>query len=148
MSVVPDSGLPRWARTTGRILRALLYAFTAVVGVGDLWFTSTAVTDSTSSGQFVVGGITCLAAGLIAVAAVILRRWRWEWVAASVAAFTLLGRAVPVWFSLEANPLRLAAAAGMTVAAIGVGLRSLDLWVFARKTGALARRVQSKRTRE
>jgi len=145
MSAVPDSTLPLWARTTGRFLRCLLYGFTAVVGVGDVWFTSSVITDSQSVDQSVIGGAVCMVAGLIGMAAVVTRRWRWEWVAASVAAFTLLGRAVPVWFALESNMLRLSAAAGMTIAAIGVGLRAMDLWVFASTTGYWARRAQAKR---
>lgn len=144
---MPDSGLPPWARTIGRTLRALLFAFTVVVAVGDIWFTSSVIIASSSTDQFLAGGAAGLLAGSAGLAGVLLRRWRWEWVAASVAAFTLASRALPVWFTLGDNALRLSAAAGMTVAAIGMAYRALELWVFAVTTGTIARQARAKRTR-
>jgi hypothetical protein len=143
---MPDSNLPRWARILGRYLRGAAYALAVVLAAADVWLTSPVIA-SVPRGQVVtVASVTAVmgALGLVSVAA---HRWRCEWVAASFVAFGLAGRAWPVWWSIGDDPVRLAAAAGMTIAAIGIGLRSLDLWVFATKTRDAAHRARKHRRR-
>lgn len=132
---MPDSTLPRWARAIGRGLRATAGVLAALLGIGDLLAPSVIVTESAGAGMVVVWATVCLVFGVMAAVAVLLHRWRWEMVAASILALALAVRAAAVWLSVEEG-FRLAAAAGITLAALLFLLRTIDLLVFAVKVSA------------
>jgi len=137
---VPDSRLPRWARISkATALLVSGYGMAFLVGYGDLTAPSPVI-------QQTVGPATpsaaylAIAGGVLGVAGVLLHRWRWEWLAASVLPFALIARALPVWLTLDETMSRLAPAAGMTMAAGLMFYRAIDLWAFACRTGHLASR--------
>lgn len=145
---MPDSGLPRWAQLLGRSLRVLAYLLTITVAAGDTWWPSTTIEGVVPEWQLRLTASAMVGLGLAGAAAVVAHRWRVEWVCASAATFLLLGRAAPVWASVDDVPTRLAAAAMMTLACVGLAARALDLWVFAVKTAAAARGARARRRRE
>ena len=137
---MPDSRLPRWARALKAVILLVSgYSMAWLVGYGDITRPSIvmqdAIGDQTPTIAYVSVGLA-----VVGALGVLLHRWRWEWVAASVLAFALLARAVPTWASLVDHPERLSAAAGMTMAAGLMALRGIEMWWFACKTGHLARR--------
>jgi len=135
---MPDTGLPRWARVIGRSLRVAAYLLTVVVAVGDTWWPSATIDGVVPAWQLQTTAVAMTVLGLLGAVGVLVHRWRVEWVCASVVAFLLAGRAGPVWASVDDIPSRLAAAAMMTLASIGLAARALDLWVFAVKTAGAA----------
>ena len=143
---MPDRDLPPVARAIGRAICVLTYVLAFVVGIGDTVMPSTTIDGVVPDMLVAVTSAMTFVLSLIGLVAVLVHRWRWEWVAATVLTFVLLARSVPVWLSLPDAPTRMAAAAMMTIAALcGVGRRALDLWVFAAKTGAVARRARAVR---
>lgn len=75
------------------------------------------------------------ALSITGVLAVLSRRWRVEWVAATIIAFLLLERSVPMWGRFFSGyPESVSAAAMMTIAALCLAQRALSLWIFAIKT--------------
>lgn len=139
---MPDSGLPRWARVIGRVGRASVYGLVAVVGWADLLRTSPVITDSITYPWVVVLAWAALVSGLVGLGAVVVWRWRWEWVATWAAATALGARAAAVWLTVDDDPLRLAPAAGITIAALACILRGFDLTVFAIRTSAAVLRAR------
>ncbi len=137
---MPDSNLPRWARIVGKCLAFSAYLFCVVVAVADAWFPAPTISGALHPAQINFSVVGMAVGGTVGAVAVLCHRWRWEWVSASALAFLLLARSVPVWSSVHAVPYRLAAASMTIVAAIALGRRALDMWTFAVKTGALARR--------
>lgn len=137
---MPGSDLPRWARAIGNVLAVSKYALCVVVAIADAGAPAETIGGALPDWQiaFSAGGMALL--GAVGLVGVIGHRWRMEWVAASALVFLLLARAVPVWATVPGMPSRMAAAAMMTLAAVGVGRRALDMWIFAIKTGAVARR--------
>ena len=81
----------------------------------------------------------------VGLGAVLAHRWRVEWVPAAAITFLLLERSVPVWLRLGEVPERLSAAAMMTLGALCLGKRALDLWVFSIKTEAMAEQARAER---
>lgn len=144
---MPDSALPRWARVVGRGLRVVAYLLVVLVAAADTWWPSSTIAGVVPPWQIAITGAAMVTLGTVGASAVIAHRWRAEWVCAAVAACLLLGRAGPVWASVDDVPTRLAAAAMMTLAAIGLALRALDLTVFHLKTYAAARRAHRRRER-
>lgn len=134
----PDRNLPRWARGVGRAICLVSYVLALLVAIGDRWLPAVTITSSTSELQVAVTSSAMGALSVIGFVGVLLHRWRWEWVPASALAILLAVRALPVWWSLPDEPTRLAAAAMMTLGALCLGRRALDLWVFAVKTGSVA----------
>lgn len=144
---MPDSTLPRWARTAGRAVRVTACMLVVVVAAGDLLWPSSTIDGVVPRWQLYTSAGLMATLGLTGAISVLAHRWRIEWVCVSAAAFLLLGRAVPVWMSLDDAPTRLAAAAMMTLAALGLGARALDLWVFHVKTSTSARAAHRRRAR-
>ena len=144
---MPGSDLPRWARAIGNVLAVSKYVLCLLVAIADAGAPAETIGGALPSWQiaFSAGGMALL--GSVGLVGVIAHRWRMEWVAASALAFLLLARAVPVWATVPDMPSRMAAAAMMTLAAVGLGRRALDMWIFAIKTGAVARR-RRRRLRE
>ena len=137
---MPDSRLPRWGRFVKAVLLLVVgYTMAGLVGVGDLTLPSVVVADVLAH-QVPYGPLTTVAAASMGALGVLLHRWRWEWLASSLLAFTLLSRAVATWATLGDEPTRLAPAAGMTMAAGLMALRAVEMWIFACKTGQLAGR--------
>jgi len=136
----PDRHLPRWARLVGWWVCFATYALAGCVALGDMTAPSATVTATVPHTQVVVTAWIVAAMSVLGLIGVTLHRWRMEWVAASVLVFMLTPRALLVWWSVEDVPSRLAAAAMMTLGAIGAGRRALDLWVFHVNTAAVARR--------
>lgn len=136
---MPDTGLPRWAQILGRLLRVLAYLLTLVVAAGDTLYPSTTIDGVVPTWQLRATAIGMVVLAVTGLASVVAYRWRIEWVCASAVAILLLGRAAPVWASVDDVPTRLAAAAMMTLGAMTLLGRALDLWVFAVKTAAVAR---------
>lgn len=134
----PDRHLPRWARVTGRALCVATYVLTAVVAVADALVPSTTIAGAVPGVQTLVSSWVLGALSLVGLGGVVAHRWRVEWVAATAITFFLLARAVVVWASVDDVPTRLAAAAMMTLGALCVGKRALDLWVFAETTARVA----------
>ncbi len=135
---MPDTGLPSWARVTGRVLRVAVYAMGVVVGVGDLWHRSPVIADTVGEPWVLASGWVAIVAGTVGVAAVVAWRWRWEYVATCALALALSVRAVGVWAGVDDVAYRLAPAAGMTIAVLACALRGLDLTIFAIRTTAAA----------
>jgi len=137
---MPHSDLPRWARAIGDVLAVSKYGLCIVVAVADSSAPAETIGSVLPSWQIATsaGGMAIL--GTVGLVGVIGHRWRMEWVAASALALLLLARSVPVWATVPGSLTRMAAAAMMTLAAVGVGRRALDMWTFAIKTGAVARR--------
>ena len=144
---MPDSTLPRWARTAGRTVRVLACLLVVVAATGDLYWPSSTIDGVVPQWQLYVSAGLMAALGLAGAVAILAHRWRIEWVCASAVAFLLLGRAIPVWMTLPHVPTRLAAAAMMTLAALGLGARALDLWVFHVKTSETARAARRREAR-
>jgi len=137
---MPESRLPRWARVAKAvILLAFGYVPAFLVGYGDLTAPSPVI-EQTVGPATPTAAYLAIAGGVLGAVGVLLHRWRWEWLAASVLPFALLARALPVWLTLDEAASRLAPAAGMTMAAGLMLLRAVDLWLFACKTGHLAAR--------
>ena len=132
---MPDSTLPRWARTIARILRGGLCVLAVLVGFGDLIAPSPVVKDAAGPHVVQAWALALVLAGTVAVCAVVLHRWRWEMIAVSVLALALASRAVAVWLSVTDGE-RVAAAAGVSIAALTFLLRTVDLMVFAAKASA------------
>lgn len=132
---MPDSTLPKWARTIARILRGGLCVFAVLVGFGDLIAPSQVVKDAAGPHVVQTWALTLVLAGTVAVCAVVLHRWRWEMITVSLLALALAARAVAVWLSV-ADGERIAAAAGISIAALTFLLRTVDLMVFAAKASA------------
>lgn len=137
--------LPRWARIAGRGLRVLAYMLVVVVAAGDSWWPSATIDGVVPTWQLAVTSGAMGALGAIGAGSVLLHRWRVEWVCAAVATFLLFGRAVPVWITVPDMPTRLAAAAMMTLAAVGLAFRALDLTLFHLETSGTARKARRKR---
>lgn len=135
---MPDRDLPRWARALGRLICAVSYLLAILVAIGDRWLPAVTITGSTTPAQVAVTSAAMGLLGVLGFVGVLLHRWRWEWVPASALAVLLLVRAAPVWWSLADVPTRLSAAAMMTLGALCLAKRALDLWVFATKTGSVA----------
>jgi hypothetical protein len=143
--VSPDRHLPRWARIAGWVLCLVSYALAGLVAIGDTFVPSVTITGTLPDAQVVVGAWALGAASVCGMLAVGLHRWRVEWVSASAASFLLLARSVPVWASLGDNPNHLSAAAMMTLGALCIGKRALDLWVFFYNTTIVARHHRARR---
>jgi hypothetical protein len=143
--VSPDRHLPRWARIVGWVLCLVSYALAGVVAVADTIVPSVTIAGTVPDGQILFGAWVLGGASVSGMLGVVLHRWRVEWVAASAATFLLLARAVPVWASVDVVPSRLSAAAMMTLGAICLGKRALDLWVFHYNTMRVARRHGERR---
>ncbi|MCR6703165.1 MAG: hypothetical protein NVV66_00150 [Cellulomonas sp.] len=142
--VSPDRQLPPWARVTGRVLRASMYALGVVVGIGDLVATSPVIRDSVGLPALQVWGWLAILSGLVGCVAVLTWRWRWEYVATCALSLALAARAVAVWATVDDVVARIAPAAGMTIAALACVLRGLDLTIFAiRTTSAAVLRTRS-----
>lgn len=138
---MPDSTLPRWARTMGRALRASCGLLAALVGLGDLHQPSDILLDAAGPGLVGAWAVAAIVAGTVAAVAVLTHRWRWELVCAAVLATALATRAGAVWLTVD-DGVRMGAAAGMTLAAALFLLRVFDLTVFAVKASAGPRRVR------
>lgn len=142
---MPDSRLPRWARfAKGVVLLVWGYAMAFLVGLGDITAPSLVMREAVDR-YTPTGAYLSLAFAVVGFVGVLLHRWRWEWLAASVLAFALLSRAIPTWASLAEHPERLSPAAGMTMAAGLMALRAIEMWWFACKTGRLASRRRAMR---
>lgn len=142
---MPDSGLPRWARILGRVLRASVYALGVAVGVGDAWHTSPVILAVIPDRWVLVWAWGAMISGAIGLIAVAAWRWRWELVACTALGAVLAARAVAVWASVGVVDERIAPAAGMTIASVACILRGLDLTVFAMRTTAAARASRGRR---
>ncbi|MCR6706540.1 MAG: hypothetical protein NVV66_18255 [Cellulomonas sp.] len=135
----PDRHLPRWARVLGWWICVLTYVLAGVVALGDAFFPSGTIVGVVPDMQTSVSCWAMAAMSIAGLFGVVAHRWRVEWVAASVLAFLLLARSVPVWASVDDVPTRLAAAAMMTLGAFNLGRRALDMWVFYVNTTLVAR---------
>lgn len=133
---MPDSGAPRWARYFLRTGRFAAGVFAVLVGVGDIHSPSEVVTRAAGV-QFVQAwGWACVVAGAVYLVAVLIHRWRWELVSASVLVVALATRAAAVWLTVDEG-YRLAAAAGMSLAGLLFYIRTVDLIVFGVRASAV-----------
>jgi len=139
----PDRQLPLWARIIGRILRATLYALGVAMGVGDLIATSPVIRDAVGLPALQLWGWLAVVAGTVGCVATLTWRWRWEYIATCALSLALAARAVAVWATVDDVAVRIAPAAGMTIAALACVLRGLDLTVFAIRTSAAALRTRT-----
>lgn len=137
---VPYAGPTRTTQIIGRGLSIASYSLAFLVSIGDL-FTPTATLQLLAPRGLVVATAIGLAIlSLVGLGAVISRRWRVEWVAASVISFPLLGRSVPVWGLVFDREFEYSSVACMmTLASISLGQRALNLWAFSIKTRQSAR---------
>lgn len=143
---MPDTGLPQWARVIGRSLRVTAYVLVIVVACGDVLWPSTTVQAVPGLLLAVTDGAMATL-GAVGVLGTLAHRWRVEWVCAAALTSLLLGRAGPVWTSVDDVPTRLAAAAMMTLAAVLMACRALDLTVFHVKTLSVASGRRRRRRR-
>lgn len=136
---MPYSGPTAITRTSGRALCLLSYILAFLVATGDFY-----VPSATLANHYWSAGVALVLAPLsvLGFGAVITHRWRVEWVPAAAITFLLLQRSVPVWVSLSEKPENLSAAAMMTLGALCLGKRALDLWVFSLKTKTSAERAR------
>ncbi|AEI11805.1 hypothetical protein [Cellulomonas gilvus] len=132
----PDRALPVWARITGRILRAAVYALGIVVGLADLNAPSPVILDAVQPPWMHMWAWIATTAGVVGLLAVAAWRWRWEYVASAALGLALAARAIGVWSTVDESAVRVAAAASITIAALACLLRTLDLTVFAIRTSA------------
>lgn len=128
-----DSAPTRLTRILGWWVVLLSYILCIVVAFADVVFPSVTVAPYDDTRVGVTSAITGML-GLLGAIAVFAHRWRVEWVPASALTFLLLARATPLWANLDDNPTRLAAAAMMTLGALNLAKRALDLLVFSEKT--------------
>ncbi|UJP39319.1 hypothetical protein [Cellulomonas palmilytica] len=117
----------------------LSYVLAGLVAAGDAFAPSLTIVGVVPDLQIHISTWAIATMSVLGLAGVIARRWRMEWIAASVLVFLLGARALPVWVSIDEVPTRLSAAAAMTLGALGVGRRALDCWVFHVNTVTVAR---------
>ena len=131
--------LPPWLRVIGRGLRITTYLMLLLVGVGDLVYPSDRIADQIEFSE--VWGSILVVMGLLAVVAVVFRRWRVEWIVSFWLAAAVAIRAVVVWSS-PGPPPPLADGSLSTLISAFLILRGLDLTVFALRTQAWAVRLR------
>lgn len=133
---MPDSGAPAWAKYLLRAGRVAAASFAVLVGVGDVHAPSEVVSAAAGGGFVKAWAWTCAVAGVVSLVSVLWHRWRWELVAASVLVVALSTRATAVWLTVDEG-YRLAAAAGMSLAATLFYIRTIDLVVFGVKASVV-----------
>lgn len=141
---MPDRDLPGWARWIGRFLWFGAYGLALTIAAGDAFVPSVTITSSADPTQTIIMAIAMAVAAAVSIVGLALHRWRIEWVPTTILFFLLLSRSLLTWITVGDSPTRLSAAAGMTLGAFAILARALNLWVFASKTGAVARRAERK----
>ena len=132
---MPYGGPTRTTQIIGRVLCIASYGLSFLVAMGDLFAPSATLQLLTPRGWTVATALTLAALSIVGLIAVISRRWRIEWVAASTIAFLLLERSVPVWGRVLSGEAQYTSAAMMmTLGSFCLGQRALSLWIFAIKT--------------
>lgn len=133
--LLPYGGPTQTTRITGRVLYIASYCLAFIVSMGDIFTPSVTLQLVTPRGWTVATAVSLAVLSVIGLVAVITRRWRIEWVAASAIAFLLLARSVPVWgWLFGGHSESTSAAAMMTLGALCLTQRALSLWIFAAKT--------------
>jgi uncharacterized integral membrane protein len=132
---MPYGGPTQTTQIIGRVLCLASYGLSFLVSMGDLFAPSATLQLLTPRGWTVATALTLAVLSIVGIIAVLSRRWRIEWVAATAIAFLLLERSVPVWGRvLGGYSEATSAAAMMTLGAFCLGQRALSLWIFAIKT--------------
>lgn len=130
---MPDSSPTRFTRLVGKWLCLASYALCIAAAYGDARYPGVTIAPVDDS-LVAVSGLAMAVLGCIGLLAVLTHWWRVEWVPASALTFLLLSRAAPMWADLDNHPTRLAAAALMTLGALCIAKRALDLLVFFEQT--------------
>ena len=133
---MPYGGPTQTTQIIGRVLCIASYSLSLLVSAGDLFAPSATLQLVTPRGWTVAMALILAVLSVVGLVAVLSRRWRIEWVAATAIAFLLLGRAAPVWEEVFGghSESMLSAAAMMTLGAFCLAQRALSLWIFAIKT--------------
>ena len=129
----PESAPTRLTRVLGRWLCVATYLLCLVIAYADVFHPSDLLEPMNDTLVALTGLVTAILS-IVGVIAVLAHRWRVEWVPASALTFLLLAQATPLWIDLDDHPTRLAAAAMMTLGALCIFKRALDLFVFSEKT--------------
>ena len=143
---MPYAGPTRTTQIIGRGLSVASYSLAFLVSIGDLFAPTATLQQLTPREQVVTTAVGLAILSLVGLGAVISRRWRVEWVAASVVAFLILERSVPAWGRVFNGAFEYSSAAFMmTLASISLGQRTLNLWVFSIRTRQFAERAHELR---
>lgn len=132
---MPYGGPTQSTQIIGRVLCITSYSLSFLVAMGDLFAPSATLQAVVPRGWMVTIALTLATLSITGILAVLTRRWRIEWVAATTIAFLLLERSVPVWGKLLSGyPEHASAAAMMLLGAFCLAQRALNLWIFAIRT--------------
>lgn len=133
--LLPYGGPTRTTQIIGRVLCIASYSLSLAVSMGDFFAPSATLQAVMPRGWAVAIAAVLGVLSIVGIAAVLSRRWRIEWVAATAIAFLLLERSVPVWARIISGyPESTSAAAMMMLGAFCLGQRALSLWIFSIKT--------------
>lgn len=139
---MPDSNLPRWGRTVLRVVSAVLYLLTSILGVtGVLW--PPAYPEPGQGALMVGAGLVLGVAGAVCAYATAAHRWRTEllavwWVGAGLVAYVAVA-----WSQRPMTPTGLMfmiATCGLSLALLH---RGISLTIFAQRTRSERSRLRA-----
>lgn len=129
---MPYLGPTRTTQIIGRVLSIASYSLAFLVSIGDLFAPTATLQLLTPRGLVVATALSLATLSLVGLVAVISRRWRIEWVASATISFLILERSVPVWGRVFNGDFEYSSVAFMmTLAAVSLGQRALNLWTFS-----------------
>lgn len=132
MTRMPDLDWPPLQRLLGRAVRTLAYAMSAAAGAWVISHPPYAVSAQSGSAGPVLLGMVTVMAGVAAMLAVLAHRWHVEWVAVWFLGGTFGSYAVLEWgLVISGQIARGATAAAVSVIALLLVARAVELWVFS-----------------
>lgn len=139
---MPDSNLPRWGRTVLRVVSAVLYMLTSVLGVtGVLW---PPAYPEPGQGVLMVGaGLVLGVAGAVCAYATVAHRWRTEllavwWVGAGLVAYVAVA-----WSQRPMTRTGLMFMIATCALSLALLHRGISLTVFAQRTRSERSRLRA-----
>lgn len=139
---MPDSNLPRWGRTVLRVVSAVLYLLTSILGVaGVLW---PPAYPEPGQGVLMVGaGLVLGVAGAVCAYATVAHQWRTEllavwWVGAGLVAYVAVA-----WSQRPMTPTGLMFMIATCALSLALLHRGISLTIFAQRTRSERSRLRA-----